>query len=266
MNVLGYLLIILFRAFVSTAPPTCQTTCGPVAGMYQDGAYSFRGIPYAEPPFGKLRWKPPRALSKQAGTCWNGTLTAQKYGNTCYQRSPYDPTKYDGNEDCLYLNVFTPTLSPVARKPVMIWLHGGSLIFSNGNWPLYSPTEKLSKDTDIVYVGLNYRLHAFGFLALQLLADDSETKTSGNYGFMDMILASEWVKSNIASFGGDPNQVTFIKQLFQLLFVRQVAIIKRSLKSGTPMFFRQEGDNYMYYFCNFSLAFKFFLFKRRVYS
>lgn len=220
MNVFRFLLFILFRAFTSTAPPTCQTTCGPVAGIYQDGAYSFRGIPYAEAPVGKLRWKPPRALSKQAGTCWNGTLTAQKYGNTCYQRSPYDPTKYDGSEDCLYLNVFTPTVSPVARKPVMIWLHGGSLIFSNGNWPLYSPTEKLSKDTDIVYVGLNYRLHAFGFLALQLLADDSETKTSGNYGFMDMILAFEWVKTNIASFGGDPNQVTFIKQLFQLLFVR----------------------------------------------
>ena len=201
--------LAILCAFVVTAPPVTQTTCGPVAGLYQDGAYSFRGIPYAEPPIGPLRWKQPRLLSKTSGTCWNGTLIAQKYGNTCYQRSPYDPTKYDGSEDCLYLNVFTPTLDVTARKPVMVWLHGCSLQCSSGDWPLYSPTEKLAKDTDIVYVGLNYRLHAFGFLALQILADDSSTKTSGNYGFMDMLAVLQWIQMNIENFGGDPKQVHF---------------------------------------------------------
>ena len=216
MNMLGLPLFLMLCAFINGNPPTRQTTCGPVAGISKDGAYSFRGIPYAEPPVGTLRWKPPKALSKQAGTCWNGTLIAQKYGNTCYQRNPYDPTKYDGSEDCLYLNVFTPTMDTEAKKPVMVWLHGGSLQFSNGNWPLYSPTEKLSADTDFVYVGLNYRLHAFGFLALELLAKESTTNTSGNYGLMDMIIVLEWIQANIANFGGDPNQVKHCGKIYQM--------------------------------------------------
>ena len=184
---------------------TVQTTCGPVAGIYNNSAYSFRGIPYAQPPVGNLRWKPPQPLSKQTGTCWNGTFIAQSYGNTCAQ--PDEEFWTVGHEDCLYLNVITPTLDPRARKPVMVWIHGGSLEALNGNWPLYSPTERLAADTDIVYVSFNYRLQAFGFMALKLLADDSPTGTSGNYGFMDMILALKWVQENILNFGGDPDQV-----------------------------------------------------------
>ena len=207
MTMFGVAIFLLFRGFIHAEPPVCDTTCGPVVGIAKDGAYSFRGIPYAEPPVGNLRWKPPKALSKEAGTCWNGTFIAQKYGNTCYQRNPYDPTKYDGSEDCLYLNVFTSTMDTDAKRPVMVWLHGGSLQFSNGNWPLYSPTEKLAADTGIVYVGLNYRLHAFGFLALEMLAEESATKTSGNYGLLDMILVLQWIQDNIADFGGDPQQV-----------------------------------------------------------
>ena len=159
------------------------------------------------PPIEKLRWRPPVPLSKTSSSCWNGTFNAQKFGNTCFQRSVTGPSAYDGSEDCLYLNVITPTLDPKAKKPVMVWVHGGSLQVLNGNWPLYSPTEQLASDTDVVYVGFNYRLQAFGFMALQLLADDSPTGTSGNYGFMDMILVLKWVQENIRNFGGDPNQV-----------------------------------------------------------
>ena len=201
------MLFVLPFLLNATVPPTCQTACGPVAGIYNNSVYSFRGIPYAVPPVGKLRWRPPVPLSKTSGSCWNGTFNAQKFGNTCFQRSVTGPSAYDGSEDCLYLNVITPTLDPTAKKPVMVWVHGGSLQVLNGNWPLYSPTEQLASDTDVVYVSFNYRLQAFGFMALQLLADDSPTGTSGNYGFMDMILVLKWVQENIRNFGGDPNQV-----------------------------------------------------------
>ena len=103
--------------------------------------------------------------------------------------------------------MITPTLDPRAKKPVMVWIHGGFLIELNGNFPTYSPTEQLANETDFVYVGFNYRLQAFGFMALQLLADDTPTGTSGNYGFMDMILVLRWVQDNILNFGGDPKQV-----------------------------------------------------------
>ena len=191
----------------ATVPPTVNTTCGPVTGLFKDGAYSFHGIRYALPPVGNLRWKPPKPLSKEAGSCWNETFNAQTYGNTCFQRSVYNASSYDGSEDCLFLNVFTPTIVPGTKKPVMVWIHGGSLEVLNGNWPLYSPDERLASDTDTVYVSFNYRLQAFGFMALKLLADDSPTGASGNYGFMDMILALQWVQTNIANFGGDPHQV-----------------------------------------------------------
>lgn len=252
MVVLGVLTFLVYFGIVSTSAPTCQTTCGPVAGIHQDGAYSFRGIPYAEPPVGTLRWKPPKALSREAGTCWNGTFLAQQYGNTCYQRDIFNHTKHEGSEDCLYLNVFTPTLDSGAIKPVMVWLHGGYLEYLNGNWPTYSPTEKISSDTDIVYVSLNYRLHAFGFLALQLLENESETNTSGNYGFMDMILALQWVQSNIKNFGGDPNQVTVFGQssggtsIFALLAspLCRNLFHKAWLISGSPILNKTAADAY----------------------
>ena len=186
---------------------TVSTECGNVVGFTNDGAYSFRGIPYASPPVGDLRWRPPKKLAPEAGNCWKGDFQARNYGNTCFQISPDDGKTLIGSEDCLYLNVLTPSLDRNVLKPVMVWIHGGSLQKASGNWPLYSPTEKLAVETDVVYVGFNYRLHAFGFMALQELADQSPHKTSGNYGFMDMIAVLEWVQTNIRHFGGDPNQV-----------------------------------------------------------
>jgi para-nitrobenzyl esterase len=154
-----------------------------------------------------LRWHPPEIISSKAGNCWNGIFQAKSYGNTCFQKDIKSEKTFIGSEDCLYLNVITPDLRPLVLKPVMVWIHGGSLQVSNGNWPLYEPTEQLAKETDIVYVGFNYRLHAFGFMALQMLADISPTNASGNYGFMDMIAVLNWVQTNIRNFGGDPNKV-----------------------------------------------------------
>lgn len=215
MDVYRGLTVIILCAFPFTlCDVTVDTNCGPVNGIITEGAYSFRGIPYAMPPVGKRRWKPPEVLSPDSGNCWKGTFGAKTYGNTCFQISPEDPSRKTllGSEDCLYLNVISPDLKPSKLKPVMVWIHGGSLQFSNGNWPLYMPTEKLSSEMDIVFVGFNYRLHAFGFLALEMLAEQSPTNTSGNYGFMDMITVLKWVQMNIRQFGGDPKQVTVFGQ------------------------------------------------------
>ena len=188
--------------------PVVNTDCGPVDGVSKDGAYSFRGIPYALPPVGSRRWKPPIPLSKESKTCWSGSFDGSLFGNTCLQYALANPKEIVGSEDCLYLNVWTPTLNPGAKLNVMVWIHGGFLTEANANWPTYSPTEQLANETNTVYVGMNYRLHAFGFLALDILTKDSKTNTSGNYGFMDQILALQWVQRNVANFGGDPTKVS----------------------------------------------------------
>ncbi|KAK3576602.1 hypothetical protein CHS0354_023119 [Potamilus streckersoni] len=192
--------------------PITNTACGEVKGIRKDGAYSFRGIPYSEPPVGQLRWSPPRPLSKDRGTCWSGVLNGREFGSPCFQISISNQSTFDGSEDCLYLNVWTPTLNKMARRPVLVWVHGGSMLTGNANEFLYMPTERLSKETNVVYVGMNYRLHAFGFMALDILSTNSTTGTSGNYGIMDIIEALRWVQNNIRNFGGDPNKVTIFGQ------------------------------------------------------
>ncbi|XP_060579125.1 fumonisin B1 esterase-like [Ruditapes philippinarum] len=186
--------------------PIVNTTCGQVEGLSQNGAHGFRGIPYALPPIGRLRWQPPKKLNMADGTCWNGTFSAMRFGNICYQYQ--NSTAFYGSEDCLYLNVFTPTLNKTAKLPVMVWVHGGQLAYLSGNELTYYADETMAGETNVVYVNFNYRLHTFGFMALQILADVSPTNTSGNYGFMDTLLVLQWVQDNIQNFGGDPSQVT----------------------------------------------------------
>ncbi|KAH3699304.1 hypothetical protein DPMN_074260 [Dreissena polymorpha] len=190
--------------------PLVNTTCGPMEGISQHGAYSFRGIPYALPPVGKLRWQPPQKLSHARGTCWNGTLSAKKIGDFCFQYE--SDTTFYGSEDCLYMNIFTPSLNPTSRLPVMVWVHGGSYSSGSGNDDNYYADETMAATTNVVYVNHNYRLHTFGFMALQMLADVSPTNTSGNYAFMDTLLVLEWVRDNIRNFGGDPSKVTLYGQ------------------------------------------------------
>lgn len=199
---------LFISAFIGSESVTVKTECGNIEGQLLDGAFSFRGIPYAVPPIKGRRWKLPEKLSPTSGNCWNGTYQAMHFGNACFQIDPEDQSKFLGNEDCLYLNVISPDVRTNDLKPVMVWIHGGSLQMSSGNWPLYSPSEKLAASTQVVFVSFNYRLHAFGFLALQELADYTPFNTSGNYGFHDMIAVLQWVQTNIVNFGGDPSQVT----------------------------------------------------------
>jgi para-nitrobenzyl esterase len=186
--------------------PTARTENGTVQGVVDSasGVLVFRGIPYAAPPVGDLRWRAPRPALN-----WSGVRDASKLGHNCMQHQPYDdidPFAAGVSEDCLYLNVWTASLTPKAKRPVMVWIHGG------GFWAGFGGEERhngapLAKKGAVV-VTLNYRLGPFGFLAHPALGDGSAQSPVGNYGLLDQIAALEWVKRNIARFGGDPNRVT----------------------------------------------------------
>lgn len=194
--------------------PRADTECGPVQGV-RDGRVSvFKGIPYAAPPTGGRRWRAPVSLN-DASLCWKGTWAATEFGAVC----PQSPGSVDigrQDESCLFLNVWTPSvardLSAAAKKPVMVWIHGGGYVFGSGNYPNYMPTSDMAADMDVVLVSINYRLGAFGWLATRELSDSTATKSSGNYGYQDMIAALHFVKQNIGQFGGDPALVTLYGQ------------------------------------------------------
>src|SRR5579864_3432542 len=170
-----------------------------VAGSDSD-VRIFKGIPYAAPPVGDLRWRAPKAPEH-----WDGVRMADKFSATCMQRRPaIAPTERQMSEDCLYLNVYTAAKSSKEHRPVMVWIHGGAL--TSGAGSLYDG-EALAKK-GVVVVTINYRLGVFGFLAHPDLTKESDRNASGNYGLLDQIAALEWVQKNIAAFGGDPKRVT----------------------------------------------------------
>lgn len=169
-----------------------RTEGGLIRGMVQDHVRTFRGIPYAAPP---ERWRSPRPAA-----AWTGVRDGTKFANSCAQ--PEHPVGVAGaNEDCLYLDVTTPTTDG-KKRPVVVWIHGGS--FTNGANSLYGPNRFAGRG-DVVVVQVQYRLGAFGFLASPLLGGDS-----GNYGLEDQQAALRWVRRNAAAFGGDPRNVTLM--------------------------------------------------------
>lgn len=166
------------------------------------GARVFEGIPYAAPPVGELRWRPPQPVP-----AWSGARPAKRLGHNCVQHQPYgDIHAADAgkSEDCLYLNVWTS--SSAGSRPVMVWIHGGGFFAGFGGEERHNPGPLVRKGA--VVVTLNYRLGPFGFLAHPALAAESPQRSSGNYGLLDQIAALEWVRRNIARFGGDPSRVT----------------------------------------------------------
>ncbi|XP_067672210.1 para-nitrobenzyl esterase-like [Haliotis asinina] len=196
-----------------TTSHVVMTECGLVKGSVEQGVNVFKGIPYAEPPVNQNRWKAPVPLSNSTGTCWSGTYDATTFGAQCTQPiNDTDFTQTVGNEDCLYLNVWSPSLDGNGSLPVMVWIHGGDLVDGNGSMVGYSPNPEVAKDLQFVFVSMNYRLGPMGFMTLDLLSKASETGTSGNYGFMDQIQVLKWVQSNIRNFGGDPGKVTLFGQ------------------------------------------------------
>ncbi len=183
-----------------------QTTSGKLRGFEKMDCVQFRGIPYAAPPVGDLRWKSP-----QRAESWDGVRDATEFGAICHQtvgalerlggaRRPVNPM----DEDCLTLNIFTPALDD-GRRPTMVWLHGGGFSTGSGRLPWYYG-HNFVRD-GVVVVTINYRLNAFGFLAFDELFG-AEFADSGTLGIQDQVAALEWVRDNIASFGGDPGNVT----------------------------------------------------------
>lgn len=169
------------------------------------GVRSFKGIPFAKPPVGGLRWREPQPVEK-----WSGVRKADEFGPRCMQRtSPgadYWFRSSGMGEDCLYLNVWTPAKSEKERLPVLVYIYGGGFQNGDGSEPRYDGASMASKG--IVAVTVNYRLNIFGFFAHPELTKESPRHASGNYGFLDQAAALRWVQNNIAAFGGDPKKVT----------------------------------------------------------
>lgn len=190
------LFLCLARGVGAQSPAPERVTGGLVQGRIEDGLTVYRGIPFAAPPVGELRWRPP-----QPAAAWGGIRLAVKFARRPIQGSGAGP---DESEDCLYLNVWTPAKSVRDRLPVMVWIYGGGFISGDTAW--YTG-EQLAKK-GVVFVSIAYRVGQLGFLAHPELSAESARHTSGNYGLLDLIAGLRWVQVNIAAFGGNANRVT----------------------------------------------------------
>ena len=214
-----FAIIIAFVAAACTAEnPVLQIEGGKVKGVLSEteSVYVYRGIPYAAPPVGDLRWKAPHAVRP-----WEGVFIADKFGNPCYQAAHKEGDFYSKefffngdpplSEDCLCLNVWTPSPGKLQEKlPVALWVHGGAYVAGWGHEPEMDGEAWAKKG--VILVTFNYRLGIFGFLAHPELSIENPDHVSGNYGTLDQIAALRWIKSNIAQFGGDPENITVFGQ------------------------------------------------------
>lgn len=180
---------------------------GQIEGSQMGTSRVFKGIPYAAPPVGPLRWRPPQPVPS-----WRGVRKATSHSPACPQLESYPPDapREPTSEDCLTLNVWAPATKGAGKLPVMVWIHGGGLMNGSGSLPHYAGDQLAARG--VVVVTINYRLGVLGFLAHPELNRESQHGGSGNYGLLDQIAALKWVKRNIAAFGGDPDRVTIFGQ------------------------------------------------------
>ncbi len=206
----------IYRNLHSALVVKVQVEGGLIAGSTNAGGdiQIFKGIPFAAPPVGDLRWKAPQPIVK-----WTGEKNCTEFGASPMQGSPkpfgpwseawlIQPSPI--SEDCLYLNVWSGSKSQKEKKPVLVWIYGGGFQSGGGNVPLYDGEAMAKKG--IVFVSVNYRVGVFGFLAHPELTKESGVQASGNYGLMDQIAGIKWVQKNIAAFGGDPDNITIAGQ------------------------------------------------------
>lgn len=189
---------------VADQEPVVRAPAGAVRGTSEGSIIVFKGLPYAQPPVGAARWKPPVELPT-----WDGVRDATKFGASCMQPKARNGSIYAWDlgsisEDCLFLNVWAK--QGATKAPVMVWIHGGALTTGSGSEPMYDGTKLAERG--VVVVSINYRLGVLGYLAHPQLSVESNGNISGNYGLLDQIEALRWVKRNITSFGGDPSNVT----------------------------------------------------------
>ena len=226
--------------------PIVRIKEGLLEGFQENGVFIFYGIPYAAPPVGKLRWHSPQPVEP-----WEDARDATKFGNIAYQISRKDNIQEEDkflieDEDCLYLNIWTPSISADEKMPVMVWIHGGGFLNGSGSFGLYNGAE-LSK-RGVVVITFNYRLGPIGFISHKELESEDKTMSSGNYGTLDQIAVLEWIQENISNFGGDRNNVTIFGESAGAMSVGLLSTSTRALglfhkvicESGGMLMFPRE--------------------------
>jgi para-nitrobenzyl esterase len=222
-----------------------ETKCGKIKGVDEDGYIIYKGVPYAEPPVGNLRWKPP--VKKEA---WEGILEANDWKNECiqppnnnppYGKEFYSNPEYDRpmSEDCLYLHIWTP--NEPGKYPVAVWFHGGAFIVGYSSEQEFDGAEYARRG--VIFVSVEYRCNIFGFLCHPWLTSESPNHTSGNYGILDQLCALEWIKENIGAFGGNPDNITIFGQSAGAMSVQ--TIVSSPLSKGlVSKAILQSGGSY----------------------
>jgi para-nitrobenzyl esterase len=190
--------VLLATSCSSPPPGQVSVESGWIQGTVEDDLTVFKGIPFAAPPVGELRWKAPQPVEK-----WEGVKQTTEFAPAAFQGG--DPPS-GKSEDCLYMNIWTPAKSARERIPVLVWIYGGGFSFGSTAEPVY--TGEMLARKGVVYVSIAYRVGQLGFLAHPELSAESPHQVSGNYGLLDLIAGLEWIHRNIEAFGGDPGQVT----------------------------------------------------------
>ncbi|HKM92196.1 MAG TPA: carboxylesterase family protein [Prolixibacteraceae bacterium] len=214
---IGISVIFMLNACSTLSPEQVKVEQGIVQGTIEDELRVFKGIPFAAPPLGDLRWKAPQPAEK-----WKGIKDATAYAPAAFQGGNPPSGK---SEDCLYLNVWTPAKSAEDKIPVLVWIYGGGFSFGSTAESGYDGTNLAKKG--VVLVSIAYRVGQLGFLAHPELSAENPNHVSGNYGLLDQIAGLEWIKKNIAAFGGDPDKVT--------IFGESAGGISVSMLSASPL-------------------------------
>jgi para-nitrobenzyl esterase len=197
-------LLLAGSAFAASAVDQVKIESGELKGAISNGVVSFKGIPFAAPPLGDLRWRAPQPVKP-----WTGVRAATAFGPDCLQvpfPSDAAPLSAGLNEDCLYVNVWAPVERGAKKLPVMVWIYGGGFVNGGTSPSIYDGTHFAERG--VMLVSFNYRVGRFGFFAHPALSAETPKETHGNYGYMDQIAALKWVKRNIEAFGGDASNVT----------------------------------------------------------
>ena len=228
------LLLVPFTAWSNG--DAVQVSGGLIKGTADEGVRVYKGIPFAAPPVGDLRWRPPQPVES-----WDGVRDASEFSRDCMQ-APYEESSFyyraarPKSEDCLCLNVWTAS-DQEEKQPVMVWIHGGALTRGSGAITTYNGVSLAHKG--VVLVTINYRLGPFGYLAHPELSAESDKGASGNYGVLDQIAALKWVQENIEQFGGDPDRVTIFGESAGSMSV--CALLATPLSKG--LFHRAIGES-----------------------
>jgi len=222
-RIAGVVALVTVLATSAGAADVVRVDAGALKGVTAGDVTSFKGVPYAQPPVGPLRWRAPEPAAH-----WTGVRVADRYGAICMQKLSADNGVGPGpaSEDCLTLNVFAPAGKAHAPLPVMVWIHGGGFVNGSGTAALYDGSALARQG--VVVVTLNYRLGRFGFFAHPALTAEQHGAALANYGLMDQIAALRWVRRNIAAFGGDPANVTIFGESAGGMAVNRLMMIREA--------------------------------------